>query len=130
MKQQARDSYQKNKPFGKADLQNAGEQAQAAAQNDDSAPGASGLAAGASHLKEQASANVPEETKQKAEEGRNKTREQYERTKSYLSGKMPKERREQTIWRLKKMVVEIQGHQDCKLETYPWGGHDLRVHAS
>jgi len=25
---------------------------------------------------------------------------------------MPEERREQTIWRLKKMVVEIQGHQD------------------
>ena len=31
---------------------------------------------------------------------------------NYLKGKMPEERREQTIWRLKKMVVEIQGHQD------------------
>ena len=26
------------------------------------------------------------------------------RTQNYLKGKMPKERREQTIWRLKKMV--------------------------
>ena len=29
---------------------------------------------------------------------------------------MPKERREQTVWRLKKMIVEIQGHQDCKCQ--------------
>lgn len=35
-----------------------------------------------------------------------------EKTKNYLSEKMPKERREQTVWRMKKMLVEIQGHQD------------------
>jgi len=35
-------------------------------------------------------------------------------TKEYLSDKIPKERREQTIWRLKKMVIEVQGHADCK----------------
>jgi hypothetical protein len=28
---------------------------------------------------------------------------------------MPQERRDRTIWRLRKMVVEIQGHPDCKL---------------
>ncbi|KAJ5089413.1 hypothetical protein N7532_008097 [Penicillium argentinense] len=33
-------------------------------------------------------------------------------TKEYLSEKIPKERREQTIWRLKKMVIEVQGHAD------------------
>lgn len=33
-------------------------------------------------------------------------------TKEYLSDKIPKERREQTIWRLKKMVIEVQGHAD------------------
>jgi hypothetical protein len=48
------------------------------------------------------------------EEHKKKTREYRDRTVKYLQGKMPKERREQTIWRLKKMVVEIQGHQDCK----------------
>ena len=42
-----------------------------------------------------------------------KTRELRERTQNYLKTKMPKERREQTIWRLKKMIIEIQGHQDC-----------------
>lgn len=31
---------------------------------------------------------------------------------------MPKERRDQTIWRLKRMIVEIQGHNDCKLVQY------------
>lgn len=34
-------------------------------------------------------------------------------TKEYLSEKIPKERREQTIWRLKKMIIEVQGHADC-----------------
>jgi hypothetical protein len=62
---------------------------------------------GAQTLKDATADNVPEETK-------NKTREYRERTTKYLQGKMTKERREQTIWRLKKMVVEIQGHPDCK----------------
>jgi len=64
-----------------------------------------GLKAGASTLKQHASDNVPEETKEEA-------RLRKERTKKYLSSKMPEERREQTIWRLRKMVVEIQGHPD------------------
>jgi hypothetical protein len=47
---------------------------------------------------------------------------------------MPKERREQTIWRLKKMVIEIQGHSDYQqaietllglAETYAGHGRDL-----
>jgi hypothetical protein len=51
------------------------------------------------------SENIPEEDKDRA-------RRQRERLNNYLKGKMPEERREQTIWRLKKMVVEVQGHQD------------------
>jgi hypothetical protein len=43
-----------------------------------------------------------------------KRKEYSDRTKSYLSEKIPKERREQTVWRLKKMIIEIQGHADCK----------------
>jgi hypothetical protein len=61
------------------------------------------VTSGAQTLKD----NVPEEAKKK-------THEYRERTVKYLQAKMPKERREQTIWRLKKMIVEIQGHQDCK----------------
>jgi len=55
--------------------------------------------------KQKISENIPEEDKDRAQA-------QRERVKRYLKGKMPEERREQTIWRLKKMVVEIQGHQD------------------
>lgn len=68
---------------------------------------AAGAQTGVNQLKDTASENVSEQSKSRA-------REYRERTTRYLQGKMPKERREQTIWRLKKMVVEIQGHQDCK----------------
>ncbi|KAK2629369.1 hypothetical protein QTJ16_000189 [Diplocarpon rosae] len=64
-----------------------------------------GTRSAAATLKERASDNVPEDTK-------NKGRETRDRTKNYLSSKMPEERREQTIWRLKKLVVECQGHPD------------------
>ena len=60
-----------------------------------------GLEAG----KQQLSAKIPEEDKEKA-------RARRDQLNNYLKGKMPQERREQTIWRLKKMVVEVQGHQD------------------
>ncbi|PWY95116.1 hypothetical protein BO94DRAFT_218982 [Aspergillus sclerotioniger CBS 115572] len=64
-----------------------------------------GVAAGAERAQQKASETVPEETKGRA-------REYRERTKGYLSEKVPQERREQTIWRLKKMVIEVQGHSD------------------
>jgi hypothetical protein len=66
-----------------------------------------GGAAAASQLRQAASDNVPDETKAAANE-------YSRRTKEFLSSKMPQERRDQLIWRLKKMVVEIQGHSDCK----------------
>lgn len=66
-----------------------------------------GVTAGAQRAQELVSDNVPEEQKDRA-------REYRERTKNYLSEKMPQERRDQAIWRLKKMVIEIQGHSDCK----------------
>jgi hypothetical protein len=56
-------------------------------------------------LRQRAPENVPEDTKDKARQTR-------ERTKNYLSKKMPKERRELVIWRLKKLVIECQGHPD------------------
>lgn len=43
-----------------------------------------------------------------------RAREYTGKGKEYLSEKVPKERREQAIWRLKKMVMEVQGHADCK----------------
>ena len=58
-------------------------------------------------MKEKISAGTDEDQKQRA-------REYRERTNNYFKNKVPKERRDQIIYRLKKMVVEIQGHSDCK----------------
>ncbi|KAL2075430.1 hypothetical protein VTL71DRAFT_373 [Oculimacula yallundae] len=126
IKNQIKSTYQKNTPLHQEDLKAAAGDASQAANPDgsrDPADAASrvqrdqqqgtnsgvdaqaGVQNAASTLKQRASENIPEETK---EQGR-KTREQ---TKDYLSKKMPEERREQTIWRLKKLVVEVQGHPD------------------
>lgn len=107
--QAARDGTQAAHPDGSRDPAAAAQlaaqdQQQGTAQTDPRA----GAEVAAKNLKDQASANMDENDKQKAKEYR-------ERTERYLKGKMPKERREQLIWRLKKMVVEIQGHQDCRL---------------
>ncbi|KAF2633059.1 hypothetical protein BU25DRAFT_487406 [Macroventuria anomochaeta] len=61
--------------------------------------------AGLEQGKQQLSAKIPDEDK-------DKVRARRDQLNNYLKGKMPQERREQTIWRLKKMVVEVQGHQD------------------
>lgn len=52
---------------------------------------------------------------------RSRRKEYANKTKEYLEEKIPKERRDQAIWRLKKMVIEIQGHADCQYqEEKPW----------
>ncbi|PVI01420.1 hypothetical protein DM02DRAFT_344298 [Periconia macrospinosa] len=86
--------------------------------------------AGANQAKQQLEANIPEEDKERV-------RSQRARLNNYLKGKMPEERREQTIWRLKKMIVEIQGHQDYQgaVETLlrlaeQYAGHGKTIAAS
>ncbi|KAF2026892.1 hypothetical protein EK21DRAFT_115391 [Setomelanomma holmii] len=65
-----------------------------------------------------------------SEEDKDQARARRDQLNNYLKNKMPEERRDQTIWRLKKMVVEIQGHQDYQraIETLlrlaeQYGGH-------
>jgi hypothetical protein len=113
----------KNKiPFSKKDAENAAGDVNQAAHPDGSRDpldtanaakreqetgneqGLNGQAA-VGQAKQALSENIPDEHKDRA-------REKRDRTQNYLKGKMPEERRDQTIWRLKKMVVEIQGHQD------------------
>lgn len=65
----------------------------------------SGAQAGLNSLQNKLSERIPQENKDRARDTMNKT-------KSYLGDKMPKERREQVIYRMKKMVTEIQSHQD------------------
>jgi hypothetical protein len=118
-------------PFGKKDVKDAANQGAAAAHpegstdpqdhaallNQDLQQGnaSSGLDAvggaktAVNTLKD--NSNVDSDAPNKA---KSKAKEYNAKTQNYLKGKMPKERREQTLWRLKKMVVEIQGHADCK----------------
>ena len=131
LKSQARDQYNKQKPFSRNDLQNAAGDATQTAHPSGSRDPAdaamleadsrdqgvdsgmdprAGASTAADNLRSQASANVPDETKDKARDGRNRTR-------NYMREKVPKERRDQTIFRLKKMIVEIQSHSDCKLQS-------------
>jgi hypothetical protein len=128
IKQQLKNTYSKNAPVDRGDLQDAAGDATQAAHPSDSRDPAdaaalanqdqqqgtnsgldaqSGVQTGAATLRQRASENIPDDKKDKARQTR-------ERTKNYLGSKMPQERREQTIWRLKKLVVEIQGHPDCK----------------
>ncbi|KAF2733589.1 hypothetical protein EJ04DRAFT_513090 [Polyplosphaeria fusca] len=109
-------------PFSKKDVDQAAGDVTAAAHPDGSRDpaDAAGLAAqeqqegipagldakaAIGQAKQSASENIPEEDKDRVKEQRLKAQ-------NYLKNKVPKERREQTIWRLKKLVVECQGHPD------------------
>jgi hypothetical protein len=93
-------------PLATADLA-AREQQETGEPGNTSVDPSAGAREGLSTAKAQAKDAIPDEKKNQAK--------QYKaRTNNYLKSKMPQERREQTIWRLKKMVVEIQGHEDCK----------------
>lgn len=148
LRNQAKAQYNKQKPFSRNDVQNAaGDAAQAANPSGARDPvGTADLAAqeqqygtdqgvdaeggarqGLSNLKGTAYDNVPDETQDRA-------RDYRDRSKNYMREKLPKERRDQSIWRLKKMIVEIQGHPDYQqaietllnlAETY--GGHTKNV---
>jgi hypothetical protein len=76
-----------------------------------------GVGAAKETLQQRAEQNVAPEDREQAqqvtEQAQAVSSEYNQRTKDFLASKMPKERREQVVWRLKKMIVEIQGHSDC-----------------
>lgn len=110
LKNQAKDTYGKNKPFSRSDIK---EEVNKQKDNSDSA--SEGIMNAAKNLTETAKSNVDDDTQQKAKDAANSAKVQ---TKQYFQKKMPQERREQTIWRLKKMVVEIQRHPDCEFPMF------------
>ena len=115
IKAQAKAQYDKQKPFGQKEAEQAAQNAANVADNKqgqqtDQQTGKDAAQAGAETLREQASAGVPEDTKKRG-------KEVAQSTKNYLNNKVPKERREQTIWRLKKMITEIQSHSDCEFPS-------------
>jgi len=115
-----KDQAKSMKPFGKDGLKGAAKDAKNTAQNSDGRSGGlvDGLKQGAKNMKDQAKSNIPDEHQEKAGDMKENARDAKDtakdRTKGYIKEKIPQERRDQTIWRLKKMIVEIQGHQDCR----------------
>lgn len=113
MKNQIKSTLNRNKPVSRSDVKDAAGNASGAAggsASDLDAQNAQNAANTAGDtLKSRVSENVPDDTKEQAKE--KKARAQ-ERSKEYLKEKFPEERRDQLIYRLKKMVVEVQGHPD------------------
>ena len=135
LRNQAKAQYSKQKPFSRDDAQNAlgdatqnahpsgardpADTAALAGQEqrydqDQGVDAQAGAKQGLSSLGGTASENIPDETKDRARDTKDRARDTKNRGLDYVKTKLPKERREQSIWRLKKMIVEIQGHQDCK----------------
>jgi hypothetical protein len=82
--------------------------------------------------------NVDDEAKGEAQDAKERAKQRKEdyrrRANDYFNKKMPQERKDQVIWRLKKMILECQQHPDYMqavetllrlAETY--GGHGRRV---
>ncbi|KAI5810966.1 hypothetical protein DFH27DRAFT_2881 [Peziza echinospora] len=124
LKQQLRENVDRNKPVGRQDLSHAaGNATQAAdphntrnprevadrARQDEQYGSAldprTGLKAGVDTLRDSVRQNVPDEH-------RDRVKQKWGNTRDYMGDKFHEDRRKQTIWRLKKMVVEIQGHPD------------------
>lgn len=111
LKKAAGDASESADPHGSRDPTNAaGKAGQDQRYGTDSGVDAgSGASTGLDSLKQRASNNVDDETKQRAKEQKEATKL---RTKNYFEGKMPEERREQVRYRMKKLLVECQGHPD------------------
>lgn len=120
LKQRASNAYQSNKPFSREDAKEAAREGQQTAEqhpsSDNQQAGRAGANNAAQNLRAKAEANVPEETKENARKAGSIA---SQKTKDYAHKKMPQERREQVVYRLKKMIVEIQGHSDCKSDAKP-----------
>ena len=119
LKSRAKDAYGKNKPFSRQDLKEAGQEGVNQADEhpgDDQQSAQQGVNNAAGNLKERMKANVPDEQQDRAIETKQNAQA---RTKNYMKEKIPKERRDQTIYRLKKMIVEIQSHDDCMYHYHP-----------
>jgi hypothetical protein len=112
IKKQANDVYNKNKPLNRQHVADAAQKGldTADGQPDGQAAASTGASTALGDLKAQAQTNIPDETQEKAKKAHGAF---VQHSKNYLGKKMPQERRDQTIWRLKKMIMEVQGHSDC-----------------
>ena len=108
-------NMQSKVPIGKKDVKdaagNASNTADSTAQQSQEGKGSAdaqkGAKAGAQNFKNNLSSRFDDDQKEKM-------RAYRERSRNYFEEKVPKNRRDQIIFRLKKMIVEIQTHQDCR----------------
>jgi hypothetical protein len=109
-------NFQSKLPIGKKDAQESAQDAantadaNAAGTGDDKQDAKKGTKAGVQNFKSNLSSRFDDDQKEQL-------RKYRERTNNYFKEKVPKERRDQAIFRLKKMIVEIQTHQDCRFFT-------------
>lgn len=116
-KQALGDATQAAHPSGQRDPRDAAQHDQERGDTSGADP-RSGLQAGLNTVQGNAEQNMSEEDRRKLEEQKERARQKKEeakqRARDYVDKKMPKERREQVIYRLKKMIVECQEHSECE----------------
>ncbi|KAI4290149.1 MAG: hypothetical protein L6R35_000578 [Caloplaca aegaea] len=105
LRNQAKGAMNKNKPMSREDAQGMARNAANQGDTGDGVDPNQAAASGQKQVRDQLSANIPDEQKDTAKNYR-------DRSLNYAKEKLPKERRDQSIFRLKKMIVEVQGHQD------------------
>lgn len=149
LKSQWKEQRERFRPGTKEDLGHAANAATSAATGGrEDAPisdidARAGASAAQESLLQAPNRNVPpedrEQAQQVADQAQEASKEYARRTKEFLATKMPKERRDQVVWRLKKMIVEIQGHSEYQqaietlldlAETYTGHGRDLAQQGS
>lgn len=112
IRSQIQKNYKGNDP--QQDASKVAENAATAAQDPSTDSGVN-VAAGVDAAKQTAheKTGITEQDTAEAKEAANKRAAEYRaKTLEYLKKKVPQERREQTIWRLKKMILECQQHPD------------------
>lgn len=112
IRSQIQKNYKGNDP--QQDAQNVAQNAATAAQDPSTDSGVN-VAAGVDAAKQTAheKTGITEQDTAEAKQAANKRAAEYRaKTLEYLKKKVPQERREQTIWRLKKMILECQQHPD------------------
>lgn len=119
LKKQLQSSYKSNAPGNdpQGDVTDVAQNARQAAEqgSGSGAPGGLDVGAGVDAAKQTAQAKTGitnEDTEEAKAAAKQRAAEYRAKTQEYLKKKMPQERRDQTIWRLKKMIIECQSHPD------------------
>lgn len=112
IKNQLQKNYKGNDP--QQDAQQVADNAATAAQDPTTDSGVNvGAGLDAAKQSAQEKTGITEQEAAEAKQAANKRAAEYRaKTLEYLKKKIPQERREQTIWRLKKMILECQQHPD------------------